>query len=178
MADLGGYEGVRQAPLPGLPDLPIGRPIRRSGGGLYPTVYSTRGTPADLETLRGRSGRPVCLHGHVSLPVVFLPVRGDPWYRCAGMQQALGLTQICVSPSEPSRTDPVQGQGGRGASPLGGALLAQSDVVSRTDAPRDSPSLANSSEEGSTFSERGHPLAPGPDLWNIHVWSLDGTRGF
>ncbi len=123
-----------------------------------------RGTPAELETLRGRSGRPVGLPGHVSLPVVFLPVRGDPRYRCAGMQLASGLTQICVSPSEPSRTDPVQGQGGRGASPLGGALLAQPDVVSRTDAPRDSPSLANSSEEGSTFSERGHPLAPAPRL--------------
>ncbi len=121
-----------------------------------------RGTPAELETLRGCSGRPVCLPGHVSLPVVFLPVRGDPRYRCAGMQLASGLTQICVSPSETSRTDPVQGQGGRGASPLGGALLAQPDVVSRTDAPRDSPSLANSSEEGSTFSERGHPLAPAP----------------
>ncbi len=121
-----------------------------------------RGTPADLETLRGRSGRPVCLPGHVSLPVVFLPVRGDPRYGCAGMQLASGLTQICVSPSEPSRTDPVQGQGGRGASPLGGALLAQSDLVPRTNAPR--PSLANSSEEGSTFSERGHPLAPTPRL--------------
>ncbi len=34
-----------------------------------------RGTPADLETLRGRSGRPVCLPGHVSLPAVFLPVQ-------------------------------------------------------------------------------------------------------
>ncbi len=123
-----------------------------------------RGTPADLEMLRGRSGRPVCLPGHVSLPVVFLPVRGDPRYRCTGMQLASGLTQICVSPSEPSRTDPVQGQGGRGASPLGCALLAQSDVVPRTDAPRDSPSLENSSEEGSTFSERGHPLAPAPRL--------------
>ncbi len=123
-----------------------------------------RGTPADLETLRGRSGRPVCLPGHVSLPVVFLPVRGDPRYGCAGMQLASGLTQICVSPSEPSRTDPVQGQGGRGASPLGGALLAQSDLVTRTNAPHDSPSLANSSEEGSTFSERGHPLAPVPRL--------------
>ncbi len=55
-------------------------------------------------------------------------------------------------------------EGGRGASPLGCALLAQSDVVPRTDAPRDSPSLANSSEEGSTFSERGHPLAPVPRL--------------
>ncbi len=137
-----------------------------------------RGTPADLETLRGRSGRPVCLPGHVSLPVVFLPVRGDPRYGCAGMQLASGLTQICVSPSEPSRTDPVQGQGGRGASPLGGALLAQSDLVPRTNAPRDSPSLANSSEEGSTFSERGTLWHPRPDLWNLHVWSLDGTRRF
>ncbi len=44
MADLGGYEGVRQAPLPGLPDLP-GRPIRRSDGGLCPTVL--RRTEAD-----------------------------------------------------------------------------------------------------------------------------------
>ncbi len=35
---------VRQAPLPGLPDLP-GRPIRRSGGGLCPTVL--RRTEAD-----------------------------------------------------------------------------------------------------------------------------------
>ncbi len=71
-----------------------------------------------------------------------------------------GPTQVCVSPSEPSRTDPVQGQGGRGAGPLGGAVLAQSDLVPRTGAPRNSPSLANSSEEGSPFSERGHPLAP------------------
>ncbi len=29
-------------------------------------------------------------------------------------------------------------------------------------APRDSPSLANSSEEGSAFSETGHPMAPAP----------------
>ncbi len=136
-----------------------------------------RGTPADLETLRGRSGRPVCLPGHVSLPVVFLPVRGDPRYRCTGMQLASGLTQICVSPSEPSRTDPVQGQGGRGASPLGCALLAQSDVVPRTDAPRDSPSLANSSEEGSTFSERGHPLAPAPRTCGISTYGPWTGRG-
>ncbi len=118
-----------------------------------------RGTPAELETLRGRLPPRTRLTASC-----FLPVRGDPRYRCTGMQLASGLTQICVSPSEPSRTDPVQGQGGRGASPLGCALLAQSDVVPRTDVPRDSPSLANSSEEGSTFSERGHPLAPAPRL--------------
>ncbi len=118
----------------------------------------------EVPQLNWRRFGDACLPGHVSLPVVFLPVRGDPRYGCTGMQLASGLTQICVSPSEPSRTDPVQGQGGRGASPLGCALLAQSDVVPRTDVPRDSPSLANSSEEGSTFSERGHPLAPAPRL--------------
>ncbi len=71
-----------------------------------------RGSPADLETLRGRSGRPVCLPGHVPLPAVLLPVRGNPRHGRAGTQLASGPTQICVSPSEPSRTDPVQGQGG------------------------------------------------------------------
>ncbi len=123
-----------------------------------------RGTPADLEMLRGHSGRPVCLARHVPLPAVFLPVRGDPRYRRAGTQLASGPMQICVSPSEPFHTDPMQGQGGRGVSPFGGALLAQADLVPRTDAPRDSPSLANYSEEGSPFSERGHPLAPASRL--------------
>ncbi len=33
-------------------------------------------------------------------------------------------------------------------------------LVPRTDAPRDCPCLANSSEEGCPFSERRHPLAP------------------
>ncbi len=123
-----------------------------------------RGSSADWETLRGRSGKPVCLPGHVPLPAVLLLVRGDPRHRCAGTQLASGPMQICISSSEPSRTDPVQGQGGRGASPFSGALLAQSDLVPRTDAPCDSSYLANSSEEGSPFSERGHPLAPASRL--------------
>ncbi len=45
------------------------------------------------------------------------------------------------SPSEPSRTDTVQDQGGRGADPARGAILAHSDLVPRADAPRGSPSL-------------------------------------
>ncbi len=40
------------------------------------------------------------------------------------------------------------------------SILAQQDLVPGTHAPRDSPSLADSSEEGSAFSETGHPLAP------------------
>ncbi len=96
----------------------------------------------------------------------------------AGIQLASGLTQICVSPSEPSRTDNVQAQGGQGAGPLGSAILAQSDLVPRTDAPRDSPSL-QIPQRRDLLSQRGGPLwYPRADLWNLHVWSLDGMRRF
>ncbi len=54
----------------------------------------------------------------------------------------------------------MQDQGGRGADPARGAILAHPDLVPRADAPRDSPSLADSSEEGSTDSETGHLVAP------------------
>ncbi len=73
---------------------------------------------------------------------------------------AAGPSQVCIYPSEPSRTDTVQGQGERGADPARGAILAHPDLVPRADAPRDSPSLADSSEEGSTDSETGHLMAP------------------
>ncbi len=63
-------------------------------------------------------------------------------------------------PSEPSRTDTVQDQGRRGADPARGAILGHSDLVLRADALRDSPSLADSSEEGSTDSKTGHLVAP------------------
>ncbi len=66
------------------------------------------------------------------------------------------------SPSEPTSTDTVQDQGGRGVGHVSGTILAQQDLVlvlyPGTHAPHDSPSLANSSEEG--FSETGRPLTP------------------
>ncbi len=46
----------------------------------------------------------------------------------------------------------MQAQGGRGAGPAGYAPLAHPELVSRTHFPRDSTSLAHSSEEG-------HPLS-------------------
>uniref|UniRef100_A0A8C1Z8F3 Leucine-rich repeat-containing protein 7 n=1 Tax=Cyprinus carpio TaxID=7962 RepID=A0A8C1Z8F3_CYPCA len=52
---------------------------------------------------------------------------------------AAGPAQIYVSPSEPSHTDIVQSQGGRGAGPACGALLAHSDLVPGTNAPCDTP---------------------------------------
>ncbi len=43
-------------------------------------------------------------------------------------------------PSEPSHTDTVQGQRGRGTGPACCAVLAHPDLVLGTHAPRDSPS--------------------------------------
>ncbi len=106
----------------------------------------SRDDPADLESIRGSSGRPVCLPRVLPLPAVLLPDRGPPRHRRTGTQLASGLTQVCVSPSEPTRTDTVQAQGGRGAGPAGCALLAHPDLISRTHFPRDSTSLAHSSD--------------------------------
>ncbi len=96
--------------------------------------------------------------------MVLLPNRGNARHGCTGTQLAPGPAQICVPPSEPTSTDTVQDQGGRGAGLVSGSILAQQDLVPRTHAPHDSPSLADSSEEGSAFSETGHPLAPASRL--------------
>ncbi len=90
----------------------------------------SRDDPADLESIRGSSGRPVCFPRVLPLPAVLLSDRGPPRHRRTGTQLALGLTHVCVSPSEPTRTDTVQAQGGRGAGPAGRAPLAHPDLVS------------------------------------------------
>ncbi len=116
--------------------------------------------PADLATFLDSHSRPVRVPRDFALPVVLLPDRRNTQHGSTGTQLAAGPSQVCISPREPSRTDTVQGQGGRGADPARGAILAHPDLVPRADAPRDSPSLADSSEEGSTASEMGHPVAP------------------
>ncbi len=120
----------------------------------------SRDDPADLELIRGSSGGPVCFPRVLPLQAVFFPDRGPPRHRRTGTQLASGFTQVCVSPSEPTRTDTVQAQGGRGASPAGCAPLAHPDLVSRTHFPRDSTSLAHSSEEGTPLSGARHHMAP------------------
>ncbi len=52
------------------------------------------------------------------------------------------------------------GSSGRFGSMIKGNSRTLSDLVPRADAPCDSPSLADSSEEGSTDSEMGHLVAP------------------
>ncbi len=116
--------------------------------------------PADLESIRRSSARPVCFPRVLPLPAILFPDQGPPRHRRTGTQLASGLTQVCVSPSEPTRTDTVQAQGGQGAGLAGCAPLAHPDLVSRTDFPRDSTSLAQSSEEGPPLSGARHHMAP------------------
>ncbi len=106
---------------------------------------SIPGGPADLESVWSR---PVCSSRNRPLPVVLLPIRGNSWHGYTGTQPAPGPAQICIPPV---------------------SLLAQTLCKIREDKEQvlivtpywpNSPSLADSSEEGSGFSETQHPLAP------------------
>ncbi len=149
---------LRAIHIPGL----LNRTGRRAVTSCAPRRMETPSPdgPADLATFWTRTGRPVRVPRDVALPVVLLPDRWNTRHGRTGTQLAAGPSQICISPSEPSRRDSVQGQRGRGADPARGTILAYQDLVPRADAPRDSPSLADSSEEGSTDSETGHLMAP------------------
>ncbi len=125
---------------------------------LHPQAVQLIGVGSELLS------RPGCISRNHPLPVVLHLNRGNARHRCTGTQLAPGPAQVCVFPSEPTSTDTVQDQGGRGAGLDSGSILAQQDLVPGTHAPRDSPSLADSSEEGSAFSETGHPLAPASRL--------------
>ncbi len=114
------------------------------------------GGPADLESVRSCSGRPVCISGNHPLPVVLLPNRGNARHGCTGTQLAPGPAQICVPPSEPTSTDTVQDQGGRGAGLVSSSILAQQDLV-----------------PGNSCSSR-QPL-PGRFLWGRICFLRDGA---
>ncbi|KAL0152709.1 hypothetical protein M9458_052432 [Cirrhinus mrigala] len=118
--------------------------------------------PVYLEPIQGNSDRSVCLSRIHPLPVVLFPDRGSTRHGCPGTPLAPGSNQVRLSPSEPPGTNLVQDQGERGAGLAGCTLLAHPDLVPRTHAPRDSPSLEDSPEEGPSFSGDGHYLAPVP----------------
>ncbi|KAL0170718.1 hypothetical protein M9458_035314, partial [Cirrhinus mrigala] len=116
--------------------------------------------PADLESIRSGTSRSLCLTRIHSLPVVSR-------YRCTGTQLAEGPTQVCISPSEPHCTDSVQSQGGQRTGSSDSPFLAQQNLVLRPCAPLISSSLV---------PWKGTIWHPRPDLWNLHLWSLDATR--
>ncbi len=72
--------------------------------------------PADFETFWTRTDRPVRVPRNFSLSDVLLPDRGNTQHGRTVAQLAAGPLKVCISPSEPSRTDTVQDQGGWGVS--------------------------------------------------------------
>ncbi len=120
----------------------------------------SRDDPADLELMPGSSGEPLCFPRVLPPPAVFSPDRGPPWHGRTGTQLASGFMQVCVSPSEPTRTDAVQAQGGWEAGPAGCSGLAHPDLVFQTNSPHDSTSLAHSSEKWPPLSGARHRMAP------------------
>ncbi len=79
-------------------------------------------------------------------------------------------------PSEPTRTDTVQAQGGQGAGPAGRAPLVHPDLVSRTHSLVTAPPWRNPLRNELLSQGLGTIWHPCPDLWNLHVWLLDGMR--
>ncbi len=83
-------------------------------------------------------------------------------------QLAPGPSQVCVSPSEPTCTDLVQSQGGRGAGLASCALLAHPDLV-----PGNSCSLETAPpwlvplRKDLLSQRRGTLWHPRPDLWKL-----------
>ncbi len=136
----------------------------------------SRDDPADLESIRRSSGGPVCFSRVLPLPVVFLPDRGLPRHGRTGTQLASGSMQICISPVSLLAQTLCKVREDEEQVLLVAPFWPTRTWFSRTHSPRDSPSLAHSSEEGLPFSGARHHWHPRPDLCNLHVWLLDGTR--
>ncbi len=115
---------------------------------------------ADLETFRTCTGRPVCIPRDFSFPVVLLPVRentrhGMRWHTaCHGACASMFQTQWAFSHRHCARSGRMRSRS------CSWPQIGHSDLVPRADAPRDSPSLVDSSEEGNTDSEMRHLVAP------------------
>ncbi len=124
-----------------------------------------------------RTGRPVRVPRDVALPVVLLPARRNTRHGRTGTQLVAGPSQVCISPSDPSRTDTVQCQGGRGADPPRGTILAHTwfpELMLLVTAPPWQIPLRKDllpQRWGTLWHLR-------PDLWKLHVWSLDGAQRF
>ncbi len=132
-------------------------PLSASGctGGLPSGRMATppRGTPVDLETLRGRTGRPVCLPETSLRKYAFPPVSLLAQTLCKVREYEEQV--LLVAPYWPNRT------------------WFPKLMLLATAPPWQIPLRRD------LLSQRGGILwHPRPDLWNLHVWSLDGTRRF
>ncbi len=132
-----------------------------------------QGTPADLETLRGRSGRPVASPDTSHCQLFFSLSEGT-----LGTDAPRGLRKYVFPPVSllaqtlcKVREDEEQ------------VLLVVPYWPNRTWFPKlmllaTAPPWQIPLRRDLLSQSRGTLWHPRPDLWNLHVWSLDGPRRF
>ncbi len=124
------------------------------------------------------TGRPVCVPRDFSLSVFLLPDRGNTRHGRASTQLAAGPLQVCISPVSllaqtlcKIREDDEQ------------ILLVVPYWLTRTWFPElmllvTAPPWQIPLRKDLLTQRRGTLWHPRPDLWKLHVCSLDGTRRF
>ncbi len=137
----------------------------------------SRDDPADLESIRGSSGRPVCFPQVLPLPAVLLSDRGPPRHRRTGTQLASGLMQVMRFPQW-AYSHRHCASSGRTRSR---SCWSRPHWPTRTWFP-ELISLATAPPWRIPLRKEllsqglGTIWHPRPDLWNLHMWLLDGTR--
>lgn len=131
---------------------------------------------ADLESIRPGTDRSVCLARILPFPTVVLPDHGPSRHRHTGVQLAQGSMQVCIPPSEPHCTESVQIREDMEqvlmVAPYWPNQTWFSGLVLMVSAPPLRIPL------GRDFLSQGQGTIwhPRPNLWNLHVWSLERKR--
>ncbi len=132
--------------------------------------------PADLESIRGSSDGSVCFPRVLPLPAVFFPDRGPPRHGRTGTQLSSGLRKYAFPPVNllaqtlcKLREDEEQ------------VLLVAPHWPTQTWFPElislaTTPPWRIPLRKDLLSQGLGTIWHPRPDLWNLHVWLLHGTR--
>ncbi len=161
------------------------RSLESRGGHAFKEENSSRGmevTPRvgsdDLEPLRGSRSGFIRYERECTLPVVLLSVplpagRGRAHSALADSQA------LCVSSSDQDIASGVmQDQGGASVRHTHSSELAEPALVSGPDRAADSPPPWPIPVRRDMLSQvDGSVWHPNPELWNLHVWLLQGCQG-
>ncbi len=159
------------------------RSLESWGGHAFKEENSSRGmevTPRvgsdDLEPLRGSGGGFIRYERECTLPVVLLPVplpagRGRAHSALADSQA------LCVSSDQNIASGVMQHQGGASVCGTHSPELAEPALVSGPDRAVDSPSLADSGQEGHAISGGRLGVAPEPGTMELSCVAASGLSG-
>ncbi len=130
----------------------------------------------DLEPLRGSRSGFIRYERECTLPVVLLSVplpvgRGRAHSALADSQA------LCVSSDQDIASGVMQDQGGASVRHTHSSELAEPALVSGPDRAADSPPWPIPVRKDMLSQVDGSVWHPNPELWNLHVWLLQGCQG-